>query len=293
MANKTINGITTELDSVASADLLPVWDASEGKTAKVSKSNFLGLDNYPTANSSNPAKSSGIFSANAVIMASSTTITNAPTISSSSIIRVMFTSAITGSNTTTALSLSYNGTSYPVKVGKQGSLSNFVASYVNSAYTYLQAYTTLELAFDGSQFIIIGNPVVLSSSDYTIYADGESRNYNSEPVYYYGEGSSWSEVIEVLETQGYDGSGALGTRYLLIIANNFETLITGSTISAGTVTNTTFSSGGGPGAGATLYKLNTSYGSCIIQSYLFSGFICLAYANGTYRIGVLIGGMYR
>lgn len=201
MANKTINGITTELDSVASADLLPVWDASEGKTAKVTKANFLGLDNYPTANSNNPAKSSGIFSANAVIMASSTTITNAPTISSSSIIRIMFTSAITGSNTTIALSLSYNGTSYPVKVGKQGSLSNFVASYVNSAYTYLQAYTTLELAFDGSQFIIIGNPVVLSSSDYTIYADGSIdsdinliESWTNEVIEGNTNGSTFAEI---------------------------------------------------------------------------------------------------
>lgn len=179
MANKTINQIENTVTSVAGGDYLPIWDTSAGKTGKITRSNLvsglqstLTFDNYPTRNSSNPAKSGGIFSANAVIMASSTTITNAPTIASGSIIRVMFTSAITGSDTTTALSLSYNGTSYPVKVGKQGSLSNFVASYVNSTYTYLQAYTTLELAFDGTQFIIIGNPVVLSSSDYTIYADG-------------------------------------------------------------------------------------------------------------------------
>lgn len=110
-----------------------------------------------------------------VITASSTTLTGAP-ISSGSVIRVMFTSAITGSDTTTALSLSYNGTSYSVKVGKNGVLSNFVASYVNNDYTYLQAYTALELAFDGTQFIIIGNPVVLSSSDYAIYADGSIVN---------------------------------------------------------------------------------------------------------------------
>lgn len=179
MANKTINEIDNTVTSVASGDYLPIWDISAGKTGKITRGNLvsglqstLTFDNYPTKNSSNPVKSSGVFATNAVLMTSSKTITSAPTISSGSIIRVMFTSSITGSDTTTALSLSYNGTSYPVKVGKQGSLSNFVASYVNSAYTYLQAYTTLELAFDGTQFIIIGNPVVLSSSDYTIYADG-------------------------------------------------------------------------------------------------------------------------
>ena len=29
--------------------------------------------------------------------------------------------------------------------------------------------------FDGKQFVIIGNPVILSSADYTIYADGLQR----------------------------------------------------------------------------------------------------------------------
>lgn len=107
-----------------------------------------------------------------VIMASSTAITGKSLVSGASI-KIMFTSDITGSNTSTVLSLTYNGTAYNVKVGKNGSLSNFVASEVSSGtYKYVQAYTTLELAFDGTQFIIIGNPVVLSSADYTIYADG-------------------------------------------------------------------------------------------------------------------------
>ena len=107
-----------------------------------------------------------------VIMASSTAITGKSLVSGASI-KIMFTSDITGSDTSTVLSLTYNGTAYNVKVGKNGSLSNFVASEVSSGtYKYLQAYTTLELAFDGTQFIIIGNPVVLSSADYTIYADG-------------------------------------------------------------------------------------------------------------------------
>ena len=107
-----------------------------------------------------------------VIMASSTAITGKSLVSGASI-KIMFTSDITGSNTSTVLSLTYNGTAYNVKVGKNGSLSNFVASEVSTGvYKYVQAYTTLELAFDGSQFIIIGNPVVLSSADYTIYADG-------------------------------------------------------------------------------------------------------------------------
>ena len=114
-----------------------------------------------------------------VIMASSTAITGKSLVSGASI-KIMFTSDITGSNTSTVLSLTYNGTAYNVKVGKNGSLSNFVASEVSTGvYKYVQAYTTLELAFDGSQFIIIGNPVVLSSADYTIYADGLKNKVES------------------------------------------------------------------------------------------------------------------
>ena len=119
--------------------------------------------------------SNAVFDTYAVISASSTVITGKP-ISQRSVIKIMFTSAISGSDTTTAMSISYNGTSYPVKVGKNGSLANFTASEISSGtYRYLQAYTTLELAFDGTQFIIIGNPVVLSSADYTIYADGNKK----------------------------------------------------------------------------------------------------------------------
>ena len=118
---------------------------------------------------------------NEVIMASSTTINGKSLISGSSI-KIMFTADITGSNTTTGLSLTYNGTAYAVKVGKNGALANFNAYEVSSGvYKYLQAYTTLELAFDGTQFIIIGNPVVLSSADYTIYPDGK-RNYSKNTV---------------------------------------------------------------------------------------------------------------
>lgn len=107
------------------------------------------------------------------VMAASNIVNGAP-LRAGSTVRIMFTVDLTGADTITALVLNYNGVNTPVKVGKNGSLSNFVASEVSTGvYKYVQAYTTLELAFDGSQFIIIGNPVVLSSSDYTIYADGK------------------------------------------------------------------------------------------------------------------------
>lgn len=106
-----------------------------------------------------------------------TTITNAPSIEAGNVVRVMFGAAVTGSDTTTGLLISYNGSSKPVKVNKNGSLVDFVAVALvesgSTVYRYLQANTTLELVYDGVNFVIAGNPVVLSSTDYTIYADGK------------------------------------------------------------------------------------------------------------------------
>ena len=132
------------------------------------------MDNAPTAQSTKPAKSGGIFAANAVIMANNKTLSGVA-ISAGSVVRVLFTAALTGSNATTGLALTYNGNTYAVKVGKNGALANFLANNIDGSYIYCQAYTTLELMFDGTQFIIMGNPVVISSADYTIYTDGNKR----------------------------------------------------------------------------------------------------------------------
>ena len=130
------------------------------------------MDNAPTAQSTNPAKSGGIFAANAVIMASSTTLSGVA-ISAGSVVRVLFTADIAGSDATTGLTFTYNGDAYAVKVGKNGALANFNAYEVESGvFKYLQAHTTLELMFDGSQFVIMGNPVVISNADFSVMADG-------------------------------------------------------------------------------------------------------------------------
>lgn len=117
---------------------------------------------------------------NQAVIANSTTLTGAP-LKTGNIVRVHFTADITGVNTTTALSLSYNGTSKTVKVPKNGALVNFTAQNMGGSptvYKYLQAYTTLELLYNGTNFVIIGNPVVISSEEYTIYADG-SKTYTT------------------------------------------------------------------------------------------------------------------
>jgi hypothetical protein len=110
------------------------------------------------------------------LTATSTTITG-PLLVSGGTIRVMFTQAITGNNTTTGLSISYNGQNIPVKVYKDGTLQYFTAAKVSwldsvESFKYLDAGTTLELLYDSVQFIIVNNPVVLKSVRHTIYADG-------------------------------------------------------------------------------------------------------------------------
>jgi hypothetical protein len=111
--------------------------------------------------------------------ADSTTIKGAELFQGCSI-KVLFTSAITGSNTTSPLTINYNNVDITVKVGKNGALVDFVAYNTGSGFIYCQAYTTLELLFDGNNFVIMGNPVVISNSDYTVYTDGSivySANY--------------------------------------------------------------------------------------------------------------------
>lgn len=137
------------------------------------------MDAAPTAASTKPAKSGGIFAANAVIMASSATLTGVA-ISAGSVVRVLFTAALTGSDATTGLTLTYNGNAYAVKVGKNGALEALTAHLIEESYIYLQAYTALELAFDGSQFVVMGNPVVISNADFSIMADGSITYTNTK-----------------------------------------------------------------------------------------------------------------
>jgi hypothetical protein len=112
---------------------------------------------------------------NKIIIADSTTVTGTP-LKTGNCVRIYFTANINGVNASTTMQINYNGTNYYVKVPKNGALANYVAFDLGSSiYRYVQAYTTLELLFDGTQFVIIGNPVVISSTDNTIYADGLER----------------------------------------------------------------------------------------------------------------------
>lgn len=106
-----------------------------------------------------------------IIIASGTTVSG-PGIHNGSTVRIYFSSALTAQNASTALVINYNNVNVTVKAPKDGSLIDYVAKAVGNDFVYCQAHTTLELLYNGTYFVIAGNPVVISNSDYTIYADG-------------------------------------------------------------------------------------------------------------------------
>lgn len=174
--NYTINEIPDTATEANNTDYAIMW---QNKTKKISISNLFKklvkkseVTNTISPINENPVTSKAVSSL-LTISASSTTITDAPPLQNGIPVKIFFTSEITGSDNTTVLQISYNGTTYNVKVPKDGALQNYVAFEVSSGvFKYLQAYTTLELLFDGTQFVIVGNPLVFSNSDYFIYTDG-------------------------------------------------------------------------------------------------------------------------
>jgi hypothetical protein len=64
-------------------------------------------------------------------------------------------------------------TSYPIKSYQNGVLDNLqIHEITQTDYRVIDPNTCIELYFDGTQFVVVGNPLVLSSSDYSIYANG-------------------------------------------------------------------------------------------------------------------------
>lgn len=127
---------------------------------------------------SNPVTSQAVASACAYCASGNTNVTGA-SLYTGATLKILFTAQIAGADTSSALTITYNNSPYTVKVAKDGSLVDFTAKASGNAFVYCQAYTTLELAFDGSQFVIMGNPVVISNADFSIMADGSITYKNN------------------------------------------------------------------------------------------------------------------
>ena len=113
------------------------------------------------------------------IVAASTTITGSP-LKANTTMQVMFSANIAGVDGTTQLVVTYNGTQIPVKAHKGGQLIPVYAKEIAaSTFRYIDAYTTLQLFYDGTNFVIVGNPLLLSSDTYSIYANGYNDFVNN------------------------------------------------------------------------------------------------------------------
>lgn len=111
-----------------------------------------------------------------------------------------------GYNTTSASAMTLNGKL--VKVVDEGTLKNLPSHNINNSYKYLDPNTVLELYYNGTDFVVIGNPIVLKSSTYVVYADGHTSvdetypkdstyvqyPWGNSPVDMWGDVSSWSNI---------------------------------------------------------------------------------------------------
>lgn len=156
---------------------------------------------------------------NQVIISANTTLTGTP-LKSGNVVRVLFTADQSAANSSTTMAISYNTTNYTVKVCKMGALANYLPFEVSTdVYKYCQAYTALELLYDGTNFIIMGNPVVLSNANTNTYADGKiisnsSLYFPRDKVFYYRNVQLTFEQSYVVFTHN------LNTTYLISSIQN-------------------------------------------------------------------------
>lgn len=165
--------------SGAGASIVSFTGPSGATTISLTENKVVSL----IANSSLEWEYAGKFCGATLITASATI--EGPSLAVGDVAKVMFSQSLAGPDGVTGLELEYNGVDYPVKAAKGGALTSIFAHEISSGtFRYVDAYTSLDLIFDGTEFIVKGNPVVLSSNDYTIYADGKkSYPYNdTKPV---------------------------------------------------------------------------------------------------------------
>ena len=120
------------------------------------------------------------------IISANTTITGA-VLQAGDVINLYFTQDIAGTSVDHTLVLNYNTVDYDVKVMKDGSLVAFEAETITGNYNFIQAGFPVSFMFDGTDFIVVENPVVLNIDGYNITANGEVLR---RKIVYTGSGSN-------------------------------------------------------------------------------------------------------
>lgn len=106
------------------------------------------------------------------ILTSGTTVTGS-VLQAGDVINLCFTQDIAGTSVDHTLVINYNTVDYNVKVMKNGSLVAFEAETITGNYNFIQANFPVSFMFDGTDFIVVENPVVLNIDGYNITANGE------------------------------------------------------------------------------------------------------------------------
>lgn len=161
----------------------------------------------------------GSFASSPIISANSTTFTGIA-LNAGFIIKVQFTADISGADGSTPLAFTYNNSvsPIPVKVAKDGALVDVYAKEVQTnIFKYLQAYTTLELLYDGTNFVILGNPVVFSSADYVIYADGyyKYKKFTDKELW---TGKFWIDGKPIYSKVVHPNTVSIGTTWTTLMS---------------------------------------------------------------------------
>lgn len=104
-------------------------------------------------------------------------------------IKICFANGHEAANSSDVMTLNVNSTGpVPIVSNQNGTLANLpIHELTAGTYSVLMANVTLEMYYTSNGFnsnpawVVIGNPVVLSSTDYTIYADGQT-SYNAPAI---------------------------------------------------------------------------------------------------------------
>jgi hypothetical protein len=188
IVNGTVNGghiffSQADLFSVGTDDIIfaDSYLSIKKRAGTLAMRNQYGRSEF--AEPINPSEAATKYYVDPIVVptASGTSISvSGPALQSNISLKLFFTGDIIGSDDSTGLSIAYNGSSpIPLMANRHGSLTALKAKKVATSpdvYKYIQAYTTIEVFYDGTQFIVMGNPIVLSdssaNSSYTVYADG-------------------------------------------------------------------------------------------------------------------------
>lgn len=170
MADSTLLNLL-EIDGASNDDFALIWDSSAVNENNNKKIKFERIAEY--------VGQVGQVDFNVTTNSKDIVVSAKKQLVDGLVLSLTFLTDILGSSADDFMTINYNLQGQKtIKVGKDGSLSDFKPVSISDSFKFLQAFTTLQCKYVEAQdcFLIVGNPVVLSDSSstsgYTIYSDG-------------------------------------------------------------------------------------------------------------------------